>query len=123
MAKPLWRQVYDAVDSRIAPPLESAVQTQQFATVLSTALRLQGETRRFIERRSRRVWHLMNLPAGSDVTRLREQVVTLDRRVRELSHALEEANRRAQPAESGRNGRSHGRSAATGSRSQRTAGS
>ena len=53
-------------------------------------------------------WYLVNLPAGSDVTRLRDQVVTLDRRVRELTRALEEANRRAQSAESGEHGRSAG---------------
>lgn len=119
--KPLWRKAYDAVDSRIAPPLESVVQTPQFATVLSTAIRMQAEARRQVERRSRRLWHLVNLPSGSDVTRLRDQVVSLDRRVRELTEALEEANRRAQSAESGGDGRSHGRPTAPRSRAQRTA--
>ena len=86
--KPLWRQAYDAVDSRLAPQLESLVQTKQFAQVLSATIRAQAEARRVVERRTRRLWHLVNLPAGSDVTRLRDQVVTLDRRVRDLTRAL-----------------------------------
>ena len=73
--KPLWRQAYDAVDTRVAPQLESLVQTKQFAQVLSLGLRAQNEAWRAVERRSRQFWHLVNLPAGSDVTRLREQVV------------------------------------------------
>jgi hypothetical protein len=118
-SKPMWRQAYDAVDSRVAPPLESAVQTKEFAHVLSLALRAQVEARRMVERRSRQLWHLVNLPAGSDLTRLREQVVSLDRRVRDLTSALEEANRRAQPAEPGRDSRSHGGSHPPRSRAQR----
>jgi hypothetical protein len=117
---PLWRQAYDAVDSRLAPQLESLVQTKEFAQVLSLGWRAQTEARRIVERRTRRLWHLVNLPAGSDVTRLREQVVTLDRRVRDLTRALEEANRRAQSAEPVSNGRGAGGAHPPRSRAQRT---
>jgi hypothetical protein len=118
-AKPLWRQAFDAVDSRVAPQLESVVQTKQFAQVLSLSLRTTNDVRQFVERRSRRFWHLVNLPAGSDVTLLREQVVTLDRRVRELTRTLEE-ERRAQSAEPVRDGRSGGGPRPTRGRAQRT---
>ncbi|HSP39107.1 MAG TPA: hypothetical protein VLR26_15295 [Frankiaceae bacterium] len=117
--KPLWRQAYDAVDTRVAPPLESLVQTKRFAQVLSLGLRAQNEAWRAVERRSRQLWHLVNLPAGSDVTRLREQVVTLDRRVRELTRTLEETHR-AQSAEPARDGRSAGAAHPPRSRTQRT---
>ena len=36
-----------------------------------------------------RVWHLVNLPAGTDVHRLRKQIGALDRDVRRLSLQLE----------------------------------
>src|SRR3954471_10322677 len=117
---PLWRSAYDAVDSRLAPRLESLVQTEGFAQVLSVTVRAQIEARQFVERRTRRLWHLMNLPAGSDVSRLRDQVVTLDRRVRKLTRALEEANRRAKPAEPVREGRGAGGPHPPRSRAQRT---
>jgi hypothetical protein len=118
-SKPLWRQAYDAVDTRVAPQLESMVQTKRFAQVLSLGLRAQNEAWRAVERRSRQFWHLVNLPAGSDVTLLREQVVTLDRRVRELTRSLEEA-RRAQSVESNRDSRSGGGAHPARSRAQRT---
>jgi hypothetical protein len=121
--KPLWRQAYDAVDSRVAPHLESMVQTPQFAEVLSVLIRTQGRARRGVERQSRRLWHLVNLPAGSDVTRLRDQVVSLDRQVRSLTTALEEANRAQpdRPAEPGGDSRRHGQPRAAGGRTQRAA--
>jgi hypothetical protein len=122
-SKPLWRQAYDAVDGRVAPQLESLVQTRQFAQVLSLGLRAQNEAWRMVERRSRRLWHLVNLPAGSDVVRLREQIVTLDRRVRELTRRLEEQSieetHRAQSAEPVSDGRGAGRAHPTRSRAQR----
>ena len=42
-----------------------------------------------------RAWHLINLPAGSDVSRLRAQIGSLDREVRRLSLQLEAEQRRA----------------------------
>jgi hypothetical protein len=53
--KPLWRQAYDAVDARVAPQLESLVQTQEFAQALSLGMRASVGARRFVERRSRRL--------------------------------------------------------------------
>ena len=44
-----------------------------------------------------RVWHLVNLPAGTDLQRLRVQIGALDRDVRRLSLQLEQ--RQDQPRE------------------------
>jgi hypothetical protein len=41
-----------------------------------------------------RLWHLMNLPAGSDLQRLRIQVGALDREVRRLSLQLDRDSRK-----------------------------
>ena len=41
-----------------------------------------------------RAWHLVNLPAGSDVSRLRAQIGALDREVRRLGLQLEAERRR-----------------------------
>jgi hypothetical protein len=42
-----------------------------------------------------RAWHLVNLPAGSDIGRLRAQIGALDREVRRLGLQLEAERRRA----------------------------
>ena len=83
-AKPLWRQAFDAVDRRIAGPVEGAARSDAFGDSLALALRLQRRVQRGIERRSRRLLHLANLPTATDVRRLSEQVAALRREVREL---------------------------------------
>ena len=44
-----------------------------------------------------RAWHLVNLPAGSDVSRLRAQIGALDREVRRLTLRLENERRPDRP--------------------------
>jgi polyhydroxyalkanoate synthesis regulator phasin len=82
--EPLWRQVFDAVDRRIAGPVESAARSDAFGDSLALALRVQRRVQRGIERRSRRLLHLANLPTATDVRRLSEQVAALRREVRDL---------------------------------------
>jgi polyhydroxyalkanoate synthesis regulator phasin len=82
--KPLWRQAFDAVDRRVAGPVENAAGSDAFGDALTIALRLQRRVRGRVERQSRRALHLLNLPAASDVKRLSEQVAALRRELREL---------------------------------------
>jgi hypothetical protein len=89
--KPLFWKLFDAAEGAVGPRLEEAVRTGTFAEALGLATRAQAAARHSLEKRSRRVWHLVNLPAGSDVTRLRRQVALLDGEVRRLSEALERA--------------------------------
>ena len=41
-----------------------------------------------VEGVSRRVWHTLNLPAGTDVRRMREQLARVERRVTQLSEEV-----------------------------------
>ncbi len=91
--KPLWRQAFDRVDRAVAPTLEGFVQTSTFADAVSVSLKLQADLRARLERQTRRLWHAANLPAGSDVTRLREQVAALDRQLRLLTAAIDDARK------------------------------
>ena len=82
--KPLWRQGFDAVDRRVAGPVEGAARSDAFADALALGLRAQRRLQREIERRTRRVLHFANLPTATDVRRLSEQVAALRRELREL---------------------------------------
>jgi hypothetical protein len=86
----LWR-AFDAAERLVAPRLEEALRTGTFAEALGLATRGQAKARASLEARSRRLWHLVNLPAGSDVAHLRRQVGQLDRELRRVSLALEQA--------------------------------
>jgi hypothetical protein len=92
MAEPpaLWRQAFDAAEKFVAPRLESVVRTDQFAQATALGLKAQAALARQANGVAAKLWHLVNLPAGTDVLRLRAQVGALDREVRRLTLALEQ---------------------------------
>jgi len=90
---PLWRRLYDTAERAVAPHVESVVRTEQFARAAALASSAQATARARAEALSSRVWHLMNLPAGTDMARLRTQIGALDREVRRLSLRLEQQAR------------------------------
>ena len=89
--KPLWRRAFDAVEKQVAPPIEGTVRTATFADATALAVKVQARLRRMAADRTARLWHLVNLPAASDVARLREQVALLDHEIRQLGHGVEDA--------------------------------
>jgi hypothetical protein len=100
--RPLWRKAFDSVERAIAPGLESAVRSEGFADVATVAMRVRADVARGAERAMRRALHLWNLPAGSDIKRLSEQVASVERRVRDLAKRLDDLaedlhGQRAQP--------------------------
>jgi hypothetical protein len=95
------RQTYDAVERTVAPPVTALSKSSEAAGVFGLVTR----GRRFMGRRvggiTAGLWHLANLPARSDVQRLRVQIGELDREVRRLSLHLElEAGRRLEDTRS-----------------------
>jgi hypothetical protein len=94
-APPLWRQAFDAAERTVAPRAENLVRTPYFALGVALVRRAQGAARDSVQDITARAWHLVNLPAGSDVTRLRGQIGALDREVRRLTLQLESERRRA----------------------------
>jgi hypothetical protein len=89
--KPVFWRVFDKAEAAVAPRLEDAVRSDAFLGALGLGARAQARVRRDVERRSRRLWHLVNLPAGSDVRRLQRQVADLDRELRRVNAALDRA--------------------------------
>ena len=129
---PRWRRAYDAVDKAVTPRAESFVRSSEFATGAVLFQRAQKVVRQSARGLSARAWHLLNLPAGSDVSRLRAQVGGLDREVRRLTLQLETERRRAaaaavlseeEPGAHGAQPTEHPRPRAAGRRAQRSAGS
>jgi hypothetical protein len=91
---PLWRQAFDAVERRVTPHADQLVRTPGFAVGAALLRRAQTAAWHSAQGVSARAWHLLNLPAGSDVTRLRAQIGALDREVRRLTVQLETERRR-----------------------------
>ena len=84
MTAPRWRQAYDNVERSVTPRVESLLHSGAFATFSG----LLNQARRKIEAdladASRRNLHLLNLPAGSDVTRLLNEIGQLRHEINDL---------------------------------------
>jgi hypothetical protein len=113
-SRPTWRRAFDAVEKPLGSVLEDVAHSERFAEALGLTTRVQAGVRRELERRTRRMWHMWNLPAGSDVAQLRRQVAALDRELRQVRRALEQAERRREGERDG-----PARSRQAGRRSQR----
>jgi hypothetical protein len=94
---PSWRQGFDAVERAVSPALESLMQSEQFAVAVGLAARVQRAVDGELARSTRRVLHRLNLPAGTDVARILNEIGQLRMQVRQLSAELDEA--RAELAE------------------------
>jgi hypothetical protein len=87
--RPLWRQAFDAAERRVTPHAETFVRTDTFAVGVALVRRAGTLARDSTRDVTTRAWHLLNLPAGTDVSRLRAQIGALDREVRRLTLQLE----------------------------------
>jgi hypothetical protein len=88
---PIWRSAFDAVERTVGPQVDRLVRSEGFAVAVGLAQTVQRDVAKRTERLSRRAWHLVNLPAGSDVNRLLAQMGSVQRQVRELEKRLEDA--------------------------------
>jgi hypothetical protein len=91
---PRWRQAFDTAERAVTPRAEQLVRTPAFSLGAALLRRAQSLARDSARDLTARAWHLVNLPAGSDVGRLRAQIGELDREVRRLGIALEAERRR-----------------------------
>jgi len=88
---PFWHRALTRVDESLAPRADAFVRSETFAVAAGLALRAKRELLERVEHGSRRAWHVLNLPAGSDVNRLLAQIASLERQVRRLEKGLIDA--------------------------------
>jgi hypothetical protein len=84
----MWLQAVHRLERAIGGPIESAVQSDTYFDVVSQANRARARAIGAVEGVSRRCLHLVNLPAGTDVRRVREQLSRMERRLNALTDEL-----------------------------------
>jgi hypothetical protein len=89
-AKPLWVRAVYRLERAIGEPVEAAVRTETYFDLMTTVTRTKGAVKRKVAGTSTRALHLFNLPAGTDVKRMREQLSRMERRINQLSERVEE---------------------------------
>jgi hypothetical protein len=86
---PLWLRAVYRLERAVGEPLEAALHSDTYFDAVTELLRARHSYGRAAEGLSRRLLHLLNLPAGSDIRRVREQLGRMERRLSELSKGLE----------------------------------
>ena len=69
-------------------PVEAAVRTDTYFDLVTKATRVTGTVKRKVSGTSTRVLHVVNLPAGSDMQRMREQLSRMERRLNRLTEEV-----------------------------------
>ena len=96
--QPLWLRAVIRLERAIGEPIESAVRSDTYFDLISTTTRVRRKVSGTAEGVSRRCLHLLNLPAGSDIRGMRQQLARMERRLNALSEeiaALEDVPGRA----------------------------
>jgi hypothetical protein len=88
---PLWLQAVYRLERAVGEPIESAVRSDAYFDAVTVLNRVRSRLSGTAEGVSRRCLHLVNLPAGSDVRRLREQLSRVERRLDRLADLASEA--------------------------------
>ena len=87
---PLWLQAVHRIERAVGQPIEAAVRTDTYFDLVTKATRATKQARRTVVGTSTRALHLLNLPADSDVRRMREQLTRMERRLNRLSEDVSE---------------------------------
>jgi hypothetical protein len=88
MSQPLWLKVVYRVERAIGEPIESAVRSDVYFDAIAETMRLRARAIGAVEGVSRRCLHMLNLPAGTDLRRVREQLGRMERRLNEINDEL-----------------------------------
>jgi hypothetical protein len=87
---PLWLKLVLRAERLVGTRVESAVHSDAYFDLVTQASRSKARMVGAVEGISKRILHLANLPAGTDVRRVREQLARMERRLVELSKEIDE---------------------------------
>jgi len=95
--QPLWLRAVLRLERTIGEPIESAVRSDTYFDLVSTTTRVRRKVIGTAEGVSRRCLHLLNLPAGSDIQSMRQQLARMERRLNQLSDEVSEMDETEPP--------------------------
>lgn len=98
--QPLWLQAIHRLERAVGEPIEKVVRSDTYFDVVTKATRATAKTRRTVVGTSTRVLHVLNLPADSDVRRMREQLARMERRLNQLSEDVSDLDGAPPPTRS-----------------------
>jgi hypothetical protein len=94
---PLWLKTVHRLERAIGGPVETVVRSSTYFDAVAKLSRGRRKATGLVESASRRGLHLLNLPAGTDVRRMREQLSRLERRLDQLSYDVKDLDEDGRP--------------------------
>lgn len=91
--QPLWLKLVLRLERTVGGPVEAAVHSNTYFDVVTELNRGTRRLTDVVESVSKRGLHLLNLPAGTDIRRVREQLARMDRRLLQITKELEQLER------------------------------
>jgi hypothetical protein len=128
-SKPLWLKAVHRIERAVGGPVEKAVRTDVYFDLVTKTTRVTGKVKRKVGGASTRVLHGINLPAGSDMKGMREQLSRMERRLNRLTEEVTElegappkraSSKGARPKRPTSNGAPPKRATGKGARPKRT---
>ncbi len=95
MGLPGLRDLSSQVEKLATPLANELTHSEEFAQAAALLTSVKKVVRTELDKLAARAWHAVNLPAGTDVQRLKQTVGSLDREVRLLSLELQRAQKEA----------------------------
>lgn len=83
-----WREIYNEWESAVAPGLQQFAASDGFRDFMAASAKVSSAFAAEFERASRRWLHFWNLPAATDVRKLRQQVAAVDRELKGLKNLV-----------------------------------
>jgi hypothetical protein len=93
---PLWLQAIHRFERAIGIPVESAVRSDAYFDFVTQANRARARLTRTFEQMSEEWLHRFNLPAGTDIRRLREQLARVERQLNRVAKDLADREKAAE---------------------------
>jgi hypothetical protein len=89
--KPSWLTLVQRLERAIGLPVEKAVRSDAYFDVLTQATRARKQLGETFETMSAEWLSFFNLPAGSEIRKLREQISRMERELEALSKSVGES--------------------------------
>ena len=95
---PLWLDAVRKLERAIGDPIESIVTSEAYFDAMTRFKRAQSQVTGAVENVTNDVYRMFNIPAGSDVRKLREQLSRMERRLEAMSKELAKRDDESLPA-------------------------
>jgi chemotaxis regulatin CheY-phosphate phosphatase CheZ len=89
--QPLWLRAVHRLERAVGTPIESAVRSDAYFDLVTQANRVRARMTKSFEELSEQWLHLFNMPAASEVRRLREQLGRVERQLNRVAKDIADA--------------------------------